>query len=112
MYLEYMPHCCTARVAVDFGQSGTAEGGSHQISPEYLKSKIRQGVVTQKARGDACMIATTNNEQTVANAVLRELGFQCSGPMSKKQHSQTQVILWWLPYDQIDLRSWGKGGDV
>lgn len=92
MRCKEFPHCCTAHVIVDFGESIIAEGGNHPITKDVIKAYIKM-----KARiydHHAFLTATTNNEQKTANKALAELGFKHSKWMIKEQHPQTKVRLW------------------
>lgn len=91
------PLCCTAVVLKDFGES-VVSGGTHKKPNKVkLKSEIAAKMEMYSKYGTtACITAITNSEQTVANEVLKELGFRHSPWMSKKAHPETKIRLWWL----------------
>ena len=87
------PGCCTARVLRDFGGTSLAldrKAGRTKVSiKRWLESQIKNWA------GHSCLIVTTNSEQTTANKVLKELGFKHSAWMSKLQHPEAKLRLWW-----------------
>ena len=92
-----MPHCCTAKVIVDFGESSVAEGGAHPITEEEISDYIKSSIKAYHKAGYATLIAITNDEQKTANEVLRKQGFKYSKWMKKRIHKETKMRLWWLP---------------
>ena len=95
-YLKNMPHCCTARIIVDFKESGTAEGGNGIVNEEELEKQIKYFIKESRLHGIAMLIAFTNNEQKTANKVLKRLKFKSSKFASKNVHSKTKIKLWYI----------------
>ncbi len=100
MIVRDFPHCCTAKIIADFGESIVAEGGDRPVTLEevtdYLKEKIDRyanGIFS----GYAVLVAITNSDQKTASKALRQLGFKHSTWMQKKQHPDTKIRLWWYP---------------
>jgi hypothetical protein len=92
------PYCCTMKVLAGFGQSMVAEGGPVNRSEQEIRGFI-EGEKAANANM-AALVVTTNDEQTTVNKVLRELGFKGTKWMTKKQHSETKVKIWWLPLNE------------
>lgn len=102
MNIRQFTGCCTAKILTGLGGTITAEDEFRpktRATVEDIKSFIGTHVNNLRVKGDAVITATTNNEQTVANQALEELGFQSSGWMSKAQHPETKLKLWWLPLE-------------
>jgi hypothetical protein len=95
MILENFPSCCTLRIASQFGESYTAEGGCTQYSRQDVKDFIELALTRQRSVGHAALVVTTNNEQKMVNSILNELEFKHSSWMSKRTHSDTKVRIWW-----------------
>lgn len=89
------PACCTAIIVRDFGESDAAEGGNQVYTPEKINNFLEAREKTHKAYGKAMVVATTNSEQKVANGVLLARGYKHSKWMSKPQHKNTKVRLWY-----------------
>lgn len=99
--LEF-PHCCTASILVDFGESEVAEGGAKIYSVKEIEGYIVAQLNSYYNAHMAAVVVTTNSEQTRANAALRNLKFEHSTWMSKKQHRETKVRLWWKQIENKD----------
>ena len=95
MLIKEFPYCCTALIAADFGESMLAYGGDFVVDEKHLTKKFKENIEFYKNMGKAMLVATTNNEQKTANKVLKSLGFRGSKWMSKKQHPETKVKLWY-----------------
>ena len=93
MKLSEFPGCCTAFVAHDLGGTHLSAGKKGKIS----KTKIKAWLEAQRKElnGEACIVIITNNDQKAANSALKELGFKHSTWMSKKQHPESKIRLWW-----------------
>lgn len=92
-----MPACCTVKVIAGFGNSHTADvftATLKDLSFTDLREYLRRQVVHQRKLGRAALIATTNNEQKIANKALRSVGFKSTRYISKRQHSDTRVKVW------------------
>lgn len=92
--LEF-PHCCTAKLIVDFGESSIAEGGNGLYSLEQIEEYLEKQLHSWYNKSLALFTVITNNEQKVANKALRNLGFNHSKWISKEIHPETKVRLWW-----------------
>ena len=90
------PACCTAIIINNFGESAVAEGGNKKYTEEQIEKYIKETVDLHRQFGKALAVVTTNSEQTVANKVLRKLKFKHSKWVSKKQHAETKVRIWYL----------------
>lgn len=89
------PHCCTAKIITDFGESVFAEGGSRNVTYDEIKNYIEDQLKSYYNANLAMFVATTNSEQVTANKVLLDLKFKHSVWMKKRQHPGTKVRLWW-----------------
>ena len=92
------PYCCTAKVICNFGETHTSEGGSYHAEYERIKSEVERLMrnhLTGRFSPDAILTAITNNEQKVANKVLRELGWKSTKFVSKQAHPETKIKLWY-----------------
>jgi len=87
------PGCCTAIICHDFGGTPLAAGRKSAVA----KAKIKEWLKEERhlTLGRRCLVVMTNNQQTAANSVLLELGFKHSAWMSKSQHSESKIRLWW-----------------
>lgn len=94
--LEF-PHCCTAKILVDFGESTIAEGGDREVTYDEVLSFVKEQMSAWYNKYLAVFTAITNSEQSVANKVLTDLEFEHSDWMSKTQHQETKIRLWWKP---------------
>lgn len=97
MKLTDFPACCTATVARGFGESIYAEDGNDEVSNEQIDVFLKNAEEVQRDLGMAVIVATTNNQQTTANDVLRKRGYKHSKWMKKKQHPHTKIRLWFKP---------------
>jgi hypothetical protein len=93
MKLANFPGCCTAHVIHDLGGSQLSNG---RRSP-HTKAALRRWLETRinSYSGRRGLVVMTNDDQTAANSVLSELGFRHSGWMSKQQHPESRLRLWW-----------------
>ena len=101
MKVKRFPNCCTALVLVGFGQTDTADWEirpDSELSAEDIKAELGEKLNTM--RGKAMVTCITNNEQVNANKALEECGFLSSDWMSKEQHPETRVKLWWFPINE------------
>lgn len=98
MHLIDFGGCCTAKILIGLGQTENAEYmPESELSVEQIKSFIGRQLNNQRVYGMAVLTVTTNNEQVNANAALLECGFEHSIWMSKGQHPETKLRLWWFP---------------
>lgn len=96
-------NCCTASLIYNFGGTRTA-GILHRGLPtkENVITDVASEVGWLREYGYAVAVAFTNNEQKAANEALKELGFLNSGMMSKGEHPETKLIMWWLPLGEVE----------
>ena len=87
------PGCCTAFILHDFGGSNLCAGTKAAVAKTKIEAWLKQ--VMTNTSGNRCLVIMTNNQQKVANGVLLELGFKHSKWMSKTQHSESKIRLWW-----------------
>lgn len=91
------PVCCTMKILTGFG--GTRVAGRHthgvNMSRAEMDADLGRIITEQRDRGMAVLSATTNDEQTDANAALRAAGFAHSRWASKGNHPETRVRLWY-----------------
>jgi hypothetical protein len=87
------PFCCTGKILADFGDTVLSSGNKEPQTVEAVVEYIEKQMAIQSYM--AFMTAVTNSDQTAANIALRRLGFNCSNWMTKKQHPNTKVRLWW-----------------
>jgi hypothetical protein len=92
MKVQGFPMCCNAHILNDFGgtqlTSGKKKTGTYGQLLEDLDHYI-------KSYGNKCLVAFTNSEQVLPNKALRYMGFKHSVWMSKAQHPETKLRLWW-----------------
>lgn len=91
------PGCCTAKVYSGLTGTGTAEYNSlkFELSVNEIKDLLIDAIYTERENHNACIVITTNDQQTNANQALRELGFGHSPWMEKKQHPETRLRVWY-----------------
>ena len=108
MKVTNFPYCCTARIIYDFGESNLAEGGDYDQDPVKLKEYIEDTVSKYDgSRGYfspaiGALIAITNNQQKVTNRVLRKMGFDHSTWITKKDHPESKIRIWWYRIKEKD----------
>lgn len=98
MYIQDFPNCCTAKLIYDLGSNITP----NLYTKEEIISYIRPKLLSSKQNGMATIVVTTMSKQTNANAALKELGFKHSRWMSKKNHKDTRLRVWWLQLDELE----------
>lgn len=96
MVQRNFPNCCTMKILSDLGGTAISDFGNKDYSTEDIKIELL-GRIKNDSRGMACFVVATNNEQKNANRALKELGFKHSKWMSKDNHPETKVRLWWYP---------------
>lgn len=91
------PGCCTAKIIVDFGQSRASEYGSETPTYESLRMQVKDRIefVKRVYPGVPLITAITNSEQKIGNKVLRKLGFKGTKWLSKTQHPETKIKMWY-----------------
>ncbi len=88
------PNCCTATVLYDFGGTHISGLDRQPTNENDLRTWIQERMRYATGSG-RLYTAITNSDQKVAAKVLRGLGFSCTKWMSKQQHSETKMRLWW-----------------
>ena len=107
------PQCCTANVLIGMGASHTAGFGAMEASRtngttdvDMTNQFIRQ-MDYAKRQGLATLVVTLNSDQTQANRVLesmRKLGWRSSNWMTKRNHKETTLRIWYFRADQYTLK--------
>lgn len=107
------PQCCTANVLIGMGRTNTAGFDAMQASltngttdTDMAKRFINQ-MDSAKRQGLATLVVTLNSDQTQANRVLesmRKLGWRSSNWMTKRNHKETQLRIWYFRVDQYTLK--------
>jgi hypothetical protein len=93
MQITDLVGCCNAHVVWDFGGTVWSAGKVDEITEDELTVEVQQIILREGHY--KILIATTNNQQKEANAVLRKLGFSHSRWISKYQHPGTRIRIWW-----------------
>ena len=103
---SYFKNCCTAIILYDFGDTRTNNawvcrsggvGTPRKEKYEVIKRQIENKI---EVAGHLMITAVTNNQQKAANKALKDCGFEHSTWMSKRQHPETRIRLWWRRPDQ------------
>jgi hypothetical protein len=99
------PGCCTAKILTGFGQTETAEYAFRPENPEPSVEELKKefGSRLNAYTGGAMFVVITNDEQVNANKALQECGFHSSYWMSKNNHPDTKVKLWWFPLEEKQI---------
>lgn len=100
MFNRDFPGCCTGSVITGLGACSTQDYQARGTNPVNLTDlqfaeALRQQLNNQ--RGSAFVSAVTTNEQEQANRVMLKMGWKKSKWLHKRQHSETQVRLWYWP---------------
>lgn len=93
MKTKNFPGCCTAVIYHDFGGSNLCAGTTEDVAREKITTWLNNKIAVSK--GWKCIVIITNSEQKIANKVLLDLGFKHSKWMSKNQHPESKIRLWW-----------------
>lgn len=97
MNITGFPNCCTAQVIFNLGSNMVP----NMFSKDEIRTYIQGQLPLQKRYGYAVSVVMTMSQQTNANEVLEELGFKHSKWMTKTNHKNTQLRLWWYPLDEF-----------
>ena len=90
------PDCCTARVVVGFGETGTASVNTGRQTTEIeLNTQLDAKEKYAKSIGNAVVIITLNSDQKTGDKVLRSRGYKHSKWMSKTQHPQQKLRVYY-----------------
>lgn len=107
------PQCCTANILIGMGASPTAgyeamrASGSNGTTDAEMASQFIRQMDYAKRLGLATLVVTLNSDQTQANRVLesmRKLGWRSSNWMTKRNHKETQLRIWYFRVDQYTLK--------
>ncbi len=93
MKLSSFPGCCTARVLRDFGGTPLSSGCKGKIENKEIRGWLEDRI--RRSKGTNCLVVMTNSHQKNVNKILKELGFKHSDWMSKDQHPEAKIKLWW-----------------
>lgn len=104
---EDFPGCCNGIVIYNFGGTKNSMWGNGKVH-EDLNNFFDWAI---KTFGHFMLVATTNNEQTEANKLLAEKGFNNIGWMHKNQHPDTVFTMWYRVPDYNDnlIKRFWKG---
>jgi hypothetical protein len=104
MNIETVDSCCTARILSGFGKATAAmdpeDYGDDDIP--MTKEALLNEMLDNKRKGFAVVMGFTNNKQHAGNKLLREVGFKRTKWMSKTQHPETKLRMWWFQLDQLE----------
>lgn len=103
MQIKAYPNCCTTKVLVGFGETDTSDWEirpDNAYTVEDIKKSLGKVLNLKRSRGMATVSCITNNEQLAANQALEECGFLSSDWMSKSNHPETMIKLWWFPLNE------------
>ena len=107
------PQCCTANILIGMGNSPTTGFDAVQASRNNgttdadMAKQFIQKMDNAKRHGLATLVVTLNSDQTQANRVLesmRKLGWRSSNWMTKRNHKETQLRIWYFRVDQYTLK--------
>jgi hypothetical protein len=96
------PGCCTARIISGFGGTMTAEI-NRLATPSYdlLHKEISYQQRYLKGAGFAVVSATLNSDQKVADKVLRDLGWKYSRWITKRNHSDKKLRIYYKDLSEV-----------
>ncbi|AXH71967.1 MAG: hypothetical protein [Podoviridae sp. ctbj_2] len=91
--------CCTARILTGFGGTETGDYGYRPVNNKMQKGELlaylnKQLPFWQRSGSIAIIFATTNSEQTVAEAELKAFGFIPTHQVGKTQHRNVDLTGW------------------
>jgi hypothetical protein len=102
MQITNFTNCCNAYILYNFGETelnqvenDRAYGRQIDINVDVDKDMERQLLHNIQYYGDKLLTATTNNEQKTINKLLLKHNFKHTAWMSKRQHPETKLRLWW-----------------
>lgn len=113
MQVVAFPQCCTANVLIGMGRTHTAGYDAMRASVSNgttdmdMTKQFIQQMNSAKRQGLATLVVTLNSDQTQANRVLesmRKLGWRSSNWMTKRNHKETQLRIWYFRVDQYTLK--------
>lgn len=95
MEIHDFVNCCNVRIIHGFGGtelrlSGPRESQRVDEIKHYLNRQIK---IHEKVY--SLLLATTNQEQRSANAALKDVGFECIGPIYKMKHPESKLFFWY-----------------
>ncbi len=95
---------CTVEIIAGFGEEETAY---HSIRPDgkWTESSLRDAIIRElnEHRHKAMVVAYTTQNQSIANEVLKDLGFQHTRWCSKKKYEETQLRMWWFSFCNTEI---------
>ena len=95
--------CCTGRIIYGFGHSYVASNGPIRGFPvEDIKKELAELEGVYSRMGMAVVVITLNSDQTTEDKVLRDAGYSHSRWISKKQHPETKLRVYYKPLDQLN----------
>lgn len=113
MYLQQMPHCCTAKLAIAFdemngqGQPGAAMSNTFPESRTVVLKWVREKIIKCKRDGEAILLFNTKHDQVMINEVLLLLGAKHTPWLTKTKHLETKLRTWWFEIYTYEMPAGG-----
>lgn len=96
---SYVANCCAMPAIEGFWFDNGGFGGkkSELKYQNDLEADLRDFIKGSQENNKALLCATTNSNQRIAMEVLRDVGFQCIGPLlrTKSGEKSPAVYLWY-----------------
>lgn len=95
MQIHEFVNCCNVKIIHGFGGTGLRLSGPREAQgvdeiKHYLNRQIKN-----HEKVYSLLLATTNEEQRSANAALKDVGFECIGPIYKMKHPDSKLFFWY-----------------
>ena len=94
MKSAYLPFCCSIRLFGQLGGTANCDAIAANHSAEEITEWLHHNMQYEKELGMCACMVSTNDEQTVANGVLKDMGFSHTPWMVSHIHG-TKVRMWW-----------------
>jgi hypothetical protein len=104
MKIDFVDSCCTAKI-ISYLEPAEAVGSKDQYPGTDIgdtEEALLKTLKDEKLKGNAMVIAFSNNKQKKANKMLKKLGFKSTRWATKTKHSQTKLKLWWFALDKLE----------
>lgn len=107
MQIAEFTGCCNAVIGYNLGGTYACMWDERKTNRKQLEDDLKRTITYF---GHLAIVVTTNNQQTVANDLLREYGFKSSDWMAKNQHPETVFKIWWREphYDEEIIKLFRK----
>lgn len=97
------PFCCTAKVLHGFGGTPTAQSGTGSLlTYKAYREQLASLEESNRRYGYAVLVVTLNSDQKKADKVLLERGYIASPWMSKPNHPDKKLRLYYLPLNPLE----------